>query len=203
VSFSKNILIVFVIFLVIIDCILIIKLRKTYHEALKWKNKITLTINEQILLSEHKLEGIDLSKELELICISEKRFNEFFSQSDKYKLIYYFPGMFCRRCLNMEMRFFKNYKSFLEKNHINVLILFSNISQIDFYTLINQFNIKAISVLLNNDQFLPKIFGSTKDPVILLLTKENKIIYVNYSNYLDEEKSEKFYRKVIFVTRPF
>jgi len=97
------------------------------------------------------------------------------------------------------MRIFNIYKGILDKNTVNVIIIFSEMAKIDFHTLVNQFNIRDNSVLVYNKQLLPKFLEETIYPIIFFLTNTNKIIYVNYSNYLNERKSEEFYKKIISI----
>lgn len=201
-NIPKKLLIVSIIILLLLNFTLLYRISNLSSELETWKNKVTLTFDEQLYLLEHHMEGLDLSTEINKLKDLNIKFNAFFSSSKNNKLIYDFGEIGCRRCLNMEIRLYKKFSRNLQNNKIDVIMLFSSLEKVDYLSLIKQFEIENVSVLLNENTInIPRYYESKRNPLTFFINKENHILLANFSDYTNERKSEKFYKKIDLIIK--
>jgi thiol-disulfide isomerase/thioredoxin len=185
-----------------LNIVLLRRLSILSSETGTWKTKVTMSMGEQLIFLAHLIEGDDLSLEIEKLRRSIPRFNHLFTNSKKHKLIYHFWGTNCRNCMNMEIKIFNKLKHSLQRNKIDVIMIFSDFEEKDYHSTIQQYKIHSYSVRDKTSTILKK-FNYIRNPIVLLLSRENKILLANLPDYKDEHKSLIFYEKIDHLMRDY
>jgi hypothetical protein len=115
--------------LLIFDVFLLYDLSKLRSENETWKSKINLTIDEQLSLIEHKLEGIDMRNDLDQLQSTTVHASQLLNNAEGYILLYLFKELTCDRCLNNEMMILNKNREISEKLGIDIIIVFAEITQ--------------------------------------------------------------------------
>ncbi len=160
-----------------------------------WKNKVTLNIGEQLTILEHELEGSDLAPDLARLQRANARFGDLLSGTSGHKLVYHFTGTNCNRCLNMELRLFNEYHSLLKEKNINPIMVFSDMQETHYLSHLKQYRIQDVAVKDTESHLLNR-FDYNRNPLIMLLGRDNRVLLANYSDYQDEQGSVAFYEKL-------
>ncbi len=181
--------------MILINGALILKVTEIKAENQIWKNKITLSLSDQIAILEHNLEGIDLSKDIEDL----KKYNlqacRLFDEAKGYILLYILRGSSCDRCLSAEMRLLQIQRPLIERSRINIIVILTDIDQYQYVSFINLFYIRELSAR-DELNVLAKRFSHILSPIILLLNHDKHIIAASISDYRDEGKNIRFFEKV-------
>lgn len=185
----------FIIILLTFNIILLRRLSNLSAENANLKNKVTMSIGEQLSFHEHEIEGLNLSSLVEDLQQSNSKFKELFARSKNHKIIYHFWGKNCRDCLNMEIDIFNTFAFQLHKNGIDFIMLFAGFEEDDFSSLIQQYQIREFAIRDTTFTFLKK-FAYSRNPIVLLLSQNNEILMANFSDSQNEEKSLAFYKKI-------
>lgn len=157
--------------------------------------KMVLSLREQHVLWMHGLEGQDMTPIIRRMCDANSRFAELYDAAHGPKLLLDFPGHGCRRCLFMEMKLLKERREVLEGLGISVIVVFESISDLDFRSMIQQFDVSSISARDEEDHF-QKNFEYRTTPLLMLLDARSHVVFANLSSYQEEEDSQAFYSKV-------
>ena len=160
-----------------------------------WKNKVTMSIGEQLTIHEHALEGAGLGPDLARLQRANTRFRDLFSDTGGYKLIYHFAGTNCNRCLDMELRLFNEYRSRLRERNIDAIMVFSDFQETHFLSHLKQYRIQDVAVM-DAESHLLKRFDYNRYPLIVFLGRDNRVLLANYSDYQDEQGTVTFYEKL-------
>ena len=191
----QKLLIGIIIILLAFNIILLRQLSNLSAENANLKNKVTMSIGEQLIFLEHEIEGANLSPQIEALQQSSSKFSELFTRSQKHKIIYHFWGKNCRDCLNMEIKIFNTFAFQLQNKGVDFILLFAGFEEDDFLTLIQQYQIRDFAIRDTTFAFLKK-FAYVRNPIVLLVSRYNEILLANFSDYQNEEKSFAFYNKV-------
>lgn len=186
--------------LLIFNVFLLCDLLKLRAENETWKRKNNLTIGEQLALMEHKLEGIDLRNDIDQLQRKNVHASQLLDNAEGYILLYLFKELTCDRCLNNKMMILNKNREISEKLGIDIIIVFTEITQEEYMSFAKLFRIKDISIR-EEGPVLAERFRGIRNPIILLLGHNRHILAASISDYYrDEYKSEKFYDKIkIFV----
>jgi hypothetical protein len=180
--------------LVLLNLVLLSRIKSLIAENGTLKNKVTLSIKEQTNLFEHSLEGYDLNAVIEEIRLLKPPMN--ILDSLNKKLIFHFSGLGCRRCLNLEMGLLSKYRRILENNGVSVCVILSDFNKDDYQNTSEQYQIQDIALQDNSVLFREK-FSNMGDSIILFLGKDNRVVLSNVSDFTDENKSANFYNKIL------
>ncbi len=188
-------LLVGIVSLLALNMVLFQKVSELTAENSTWKNKVTMSIGEQLTIHEHALEGANLAPDLVRMQRANARFRDLFSDTGGYKLVYHFTGTNCNRCLDMELRLFNEYRSRLRERNINAIMVFSDFQETHFLSHLKQYRIQDVAVMDAESNLLER-FDYNRYPLIVLLGRDNRVLMANYSDYRDEQGSVSFYDKL-------
>lgn len=188
-------LLVGIVSLLALNMVLFQKVSELTAENSTWKNKVTMSIGEQLTIHEHALEGASLAPDLVRMQRANARFRDLFSDTGGYKLVYHFTGTNCNRCLDMELRLFNEYRSRLRERNISAIMVFSDFQETHFLSHLKQYRIQDVAVMDAESNLLER-FDYNRYPLIVLLGRDNRVLMANYSDYRDEQGSVSFYDKL-------
>lgn len=188
-------LLVGIVSLLALNIVLFQRVSELTAENGTWKNKVTMSIGEQLTIHEHALEGDSLGPDLARLQRANSRFRDLFTDSGDYKLVYHFTGTNCNRCLDMELRLFNEYRSRLRESNINATMVFSDFQEVHFLSHLKQYRIHDVAVM-DAESHLLKRFNYNRYPLIVFLGRDNRVLLANYSDYRDEPGSVAFYEKL-------
>jgi len=186
--------------LLIFNVFLLCDLLKLRAENETWKRNINLTIAEQLVLMEHKLEGTDLRNDMDQLKMKNIHASKLLDNADGYIVFYLFKELTCDRCINNEMMILNNNREISEKFGVDIIIVFTEITQEEYMSFAKLFRIKGISIREERPVFAER-FRGIRNPIILLLGHNRHVLAASISDYhRDEFRSQKFYDKIkIFV----
>ncbi len=151
----------------------------------------TLTLGEETALIEHDLEGRNLGEYSESQILSERWR---LSDATRRKLVILFRGDACDRCLDSELSIFMEMRKSVESAGLDVIILFAQMNPSNYSRITKLFGIEEYSIYCAEENPF-KI--NTMNPISILLSEENRMIYVNLSDYRNADKSRRFYDKAL------
>lgn len=188
--------------LFVFNVLLLSNIKKVKDENRTLINKTTLSLSEQLTLSEHNLEGDDIRHDIEQLQRLYVQEGHVLDGDNNYILLYIIKGSGCDRCINIEMNIFNERRSHLEKMGVKIVFLFEDYDQNQYISFINLFNIQRYSIK-DDSMIIKNRFAKINPslPILLLLNHNKRIIIANISLFIDKNKSERYYDKVISLVQ--
>lgn len=158
------------------------------------KDRVTLTLDEQLILLEDELEtgskGFHYSNKI----------RESLAKSNKLTLLYQFWGENCRKCQHMELTKWNEIKDSLHlyNNILDIKFVFRGLNGRDYLTITQQYELTNISY---SEESYPILDGERNihTPSILLMNENEVILDAYFSIYTKPERMEAFYNRVLKI----
>lgn len=177
------------------DVVLLRQLSSTRELNGILRARMTLSLDQQLTLSEHAFEGTDLTKMLKELPSAGN--GPSLRGSGDAKLIYYFPNRSsCRRALHDEVGVLQGNRDGLSERGIDVLVVFGHaINQLDFDTMVRQYDIADISVL-DTDGVVQRHLGRQIGAMAVAVDESHRVLFAQFPRTSSEGGTRELYRKL-------